>query len=238
MATFPESNYVAISPQSIIEEYLAYINNKQFPCVGAKVSLARQQIKCMVADHMACPKDDSSVLKFLYDFVDEYRRSVEFFHSAAIIFRGPDIQDEETFDMLLWQRLQSLANLDAQHHAYDRRVDPDPTSAKFSFSLKEEGFFIIGLHPASSRPARRFSYPVLVFNPHAEFERMRETDRYDKMKKIVRKRDVAYSGSVNPMLGDYGGVSEVFQYSGRNYDNHWQCPLKINHESIKGDSSP
>lgn len=58
-----------------------------------------------------------------------------------------------------------------------------------------------------SRLARQFKYPALVFNPHAEFEKRSQADRYEQMKKVVRKRDVVYSGSVNPMLKDFGEAS-------------------------------
>ncbi len=61
--------------------------------------------------------------------------------------------------------------------------------------------------------------------------------KYDMMKNAVRKRDVAYSGSVNPMLKDFGKASEVFQYSGRKYDENWQCPLKIHHAQIEDNTS-
>lgn len=226
-----------IKSSEIVEEYLAYLKNKAFPCVAAKAALARQQIKCMVADHMACPIDDRAILKFLYDFVDDYRNSRKSFHSAAIIFKEPQFQNEEMFDELLWQRIQVLADLDAANYDYDKRVDDDPSSINFSFSLKEEAFFIIGLHPLSSRPARQFRYPTLVFNPHSEFEKLRETNCYKNMKEIVRKRDIEYSGSVNPMLSDFGDSSEVYQYSGRKYDNKWQCPLKIVHAKTKHNSS-
>ncbi|MDQ3193559.1 MAG: YqcI/YcgG family protein, partial [Bacteroidota bacterium] len=110
------------------------------------------------------------------------------------------------------------------------RVSNDPESINFSFSLKEEAFFIIGLNPSSSRPARKFKYPALIFNPHAQFEKLRESNRYEKMKSIVRKRDLVYSGSLNPMLKDHGISSEVNQYSGVNYSGEWQCPLKIRHK--------
>ncbi len=183
----------------------------------------------MVTGNMACPKDDYDILQFLYNFVDKYRSSRDFYHSAAIIFNGPQMMNEEMFDALLWQRLQALEILDAANYKYDHRVEADPLSAKFSFSIKEEAFFIIGLHAASSRQARRFIHPTLVFNPHAQFEQLRASSKYDAMKNTVRKRDIAFSGSVNPMLQDFGESSEVYQYSGRRYDDSWKCPLKITH---------
>jgi FPC/CPF motif-containing protein YcgG len=224
--------------EEIIEAYHNFIGKKDFACVAARAALAKEHIKCFVADHMACPKDDAAILEFLYHFIDYYRETKEPFHSAAIIFKGPDMYSEDMYESLLWQRLQALSNMDANIYGYDQRVDADPASPKFSFSLKEEAFFIIGLHPSSSRPTRQFGYPAIVFNPHAEFEKLRSGDRYDKLKTVVRKRDVAYSGTINPMLDDFGTVSEVYQYSGKKYSTNWQCPLQINHARISNNPTP
>lgn len=224
--------------QLIIEEYREFLNNSKFPCIGAKTSITKKQLRCMVAGDMACPKDDRDILQFLYDFVGDYRNSTQLFHSAAIIFKQSGVHSEETFDGLLWQKLQALADLDSEKYCYDKRVNKDPNSPYFSFSLREEAFFIIGLHPLSSRLARQFKYPTLVFNPHAQFEKLRETDRYEHLKNVIRKRDMEYSGSVNPMLEDFGKTSEVYQYSGRKYTIDWQCPLKLNNEQDKHNPAP
>ncbi len=214
--------------QKLADEYFSFLANKGYPCIAARAALSKEHIRVFVAGHMGCPKDDFAIMEFLYAFVDGYRGSGSFFHSAAIIFKGPEMVDEQVFDQLLWQRLQSFANIDSQHYGYDKRVSSDPASKDFSFSIKGEAFYIIGLHPKSNRNARRFKYPALIFNPHAQFEELRKTSRYERMKKIVRRQDVLYSGSVNPMLQDFGQSSEVLQYSGRKYDPSWQCPLKIN----------
>ncbi|MES2849836.1 MAG: guanitoxin biosynthesis heme-dependent pre-guanitoxin N-hydroxylase GntA [Bacteroidota bacterium] len=214
-----------------IEQYKSFLHRKEYPCVAAKAAVQKQQVRVFVADHMACPKDDRAILDFMYNFVDEYRNSEAFFHSAAVIFKGhSEMPSEEGFEAMLFQRLQSLANIGSKEYAYDKRVSSDPTSKDFSFSIKEEAFYIIGLHPHSNRAARQFMYPTMVFNPHQQFQDLRKTQRYDKMKKIVRKLDTAYSGSVNPMLQDFGSSPEVFQYSGRKLDQSWQCPLKINNQ--------
>lgn len=226
-----------IDAENIISEYLSFLDNKNFPCIAAKAALARQQVKCFVADNMACPKNDAEILQFLYDFVDAYRNAKDFYNTATIIFTGPEMYNEEMFDALLWQRLQGLEKLDAQKYYYDNRVESDPSSAKFSFSVKNEAFYIIGLHPKSSRQARQFKYPALVFNPHDQFEQLKLTAKYDTMKTAVRKRDVLLSGSVNPMLQDFGESSEVYQYSGRKYNADWKCPLKITHAEPEHNSS-
>jgi len=222
----------------IIASYLSFISNPQFPCVAAKAAISRKQIKCFVAGNMACPASDRMILDFIYDFVEEYRLEKSLYHSATIIFNGPAMPNEEYFDRLLWLRLQSLSDLDAEKYSYDNRVNDDPSSPDFSFSLKGEAFFVIGLHPASSRISRRFSHPTIVFNPHEQFEILRKEDHYEKMKQTVRKRDIRLSGSINPMLDDFGTSSEALQYSGKQYDSNWQCPLHISHAKSNHNSTP
>lgn len=208
----------------------AFIDNESFPCLMAKSALNSAQLKCITVMHMACPVHDAAILHFLYRFIDEYKQHENGYCSAAVIFEQPTAITEDMFEQLLWQRLQSLANMDAQHYAYDSRVSANPMDNKFSFSLREEAFYVIGMHPASSRKARQFSHPTLIFNPHAQFESLREENKYERIKGLIRKRDVAYSGSVNPMLSDFGTASETMQYSGKQYDEHWQCPLHSKHQ--------
>ena len=214
--------------EEVLKEYYNFLSNKVFPCVAAKDAMAKGNIKLFVADNIGCPKDDKAILDFMYSFTHFYRKSGRGFYSAAIIFNQPEMLSEEMFDVLLWERLAALRSLDALQYHHDSRVAANPTESNFSFSLMEEAFFIVGLNPMSSRPARRFKYTTLVFNPHAQFEAMKKDARYEKMKTIVRKRDVSFSGSVNPMLTDFGEASEVYQYSGKNYDRQWKCPLPFN----------
>jgi uncharacterized protein len=222
---------------TIIKEYLDYIRDKDFPCIAAKAALAENKIQMLVADHLACPHDDDRILQFLYKFVDTYRIAKNLYHSAVIIFKGPEKCTEQSFDMMLWKRLQSISDLDASAHHWDARVEKDTASPDFSFSIKEEAFYIIGIQPGSKRKARRFKYPALVFNPHEQFEKLRAANKYIPMRKVVRKRDMKFSGSVNPMLADFGESSEVFQYSGLKYDSSWKCPFVAKHESTKHHSS-
>jgi len=212
----------------IEDAFTAFIDNTAFPCVAAKAALNKDHMKLFVAGHLACPKDDQAILDFLCEFVENYRKSETQFHTACVIFPSTLGVNAATFETFMWMRLQALSDLDAKKHAYDQRVSSDPKSENFSFSLGGEAFFIIGLHPDSSRLARQFKYSTLVFNPHAQFEELRALERYDKMKNIVRKKDVALSGSINPMLRDFGAASEVYQYSGTQYDSKWECPFKHN----------
>jgi FPC/CPF motif-containing protein YcgG len=118
--------------------------------------------------------------------------------------------------------------MDSKQFGWDTRVNSDPSSSDFSFSLGEEAFFIVGLHPNSLRKARQFESPLLMFNLHDQFERMRESGTFESFQKQIRKNDLAFSGSLNPNLDDFGMDSEARQYSGKKVDEEWRCPLKVN----------
>ncbi len=210
---------------TIVNSFNSFISSAFFPCVAAKDALLKNNIKIFTAQHITCPADDRKILAFLYGFTDAYRLAEKGFHSAAIIFEQPENLSEDLFDHFMWQRLSSLRKLDAENYQHDPRVHNNPSSPHFSFSIKEEAYFILALHANNSRPARQFKYPTLIFNPHAQFEAMKTTTSYEKMKTVVRKKDIALAGSVNPMLTNFGEASEVYQYSGKLYDKKWKCPL-------------
>lgn len=223
------SHHAGPATDPIIAQFEARVSDALFPCLAAHAAVSKQHIRYAIADHMACPKDDQAILQFLYDFIDEFRSAEDEYYSAVVIFRNPVIRDEEMFEQLFWPRLQALADLDAARYPYDPRVDQSIESPNFSFSLKEEAFYLIGLHPANSRKARQFDYPAIVFNAHTQFEKLRAENHYAKMQEVVRKRDTVYSGSVNPMLADFGELSEVYQYTGKQYPDAWKCPLQLTH---------
>jgi FPC/CPF motif-containing protein YcgG len=221
----------------IIESFYDFIKRRDYPCVAAKAAAAQDHISCMVAPDMESDNDDKEVLHFIYRFIDAYRSSPEKYHSAAVLFENPTNASEDEFEAILWKKLQSLSDLDAKQYPYDQRVSSDPNSPHFSFSLKQEAFFIVALHPQSSRLARRFMHPVLVFNPHQQFELLRQNNHFDHMKETVRQRDQHFSGSINPMLEDFGMYPETKQYSGRVHEEHWKCPLHIKHGKSANNSA-
>lgn len=203
-----------------------FIESAEFPCVGAKSALARDALSVISVGKIDSPADDVEIHRALRDFSQTLDLESPVVKSFVVIFDGPEELDEEAFETALWNRLQSLHNLDVvSGQQWNKTVDPDPDSPHFSLSIGGEPFFVIGLHPHASRPARRYERPALVFNSHLQFEKLRADGRYDKMKEIIRKRDEALAGSINPMLNDYGDASEARQYSGRAVDPEWKCPF-------------
>lgn len=209
------------------EAFRAFIKALPFPCVGAKSALSKDQLRIVVARDITSGWDDLRIYPALLDFISAARREPDLFQSFAVVFEGPGDLTEEEFERSLWARAQSLSDKDAWNgQSYDARVVADPDSPHFSLSFGGEAFFIVGLHPGASRPARRFLSPAMVFNRHSQFTELRAQGRYEKLRDSILQRDEHLAGSPNPMLARHGEISEARQYSGRMVDENWRCPLQ------------
>ncbi|MEO5628466.1 MAG: guanitoxin biosynthesis heme-dependent pre-guanitoxin N-hydroxylase GntA [Thermomonas sp.] len=203
----------------------AHILDAGFPCVGAKSALRRGQLEHVVAGDLRCGRRDAEILTALVDFSQRHDRDAVFV-SCAVIFPDTPLLDEGGFEVALWDRLSALHRLDAGQHAWDPQVSSDPASTNFSMSLGGHAFYVVGMHPGASRLARRFETAALVFNPHRQFETLRADGRYDALRETVAARDLAHSGSRNPMLAAHGTASAARQYSGRAVEQDWACPFR------------
>ena len=197
-----------------------------FPCVGAKAALNRDGMRFVVARDFTSAWDDLRILPTLFDLVRGYRASPDLFQTLVVIFEQGAPESETEFEEGMWDRLQSLTDKDEWlGQPADPRVAHDPDDPHFAMSFGGEAFFVVGLHPRASRPARRFERPAMVFNLHDQFERLRAAGRYDKLRGAILSRDVALAGSVNPMLASHGTMSAARQYSGRAVEDGWCCPF-------------
>lgn len=223
-----------IAADDLTAQFHAMILDAQYPCVGAKSALNHDHIEIQVAMDIRCPADDARIHTALAAFAERYKADPQPFQSLAVLFRGPEDLSEKGFEQALWQRVQALSDIDAgKHQPYDPRVSPDAGDPHFSLSFGGEAFFLVGLHPQSSRPARRFMTPALVFNPHDQFERLRAQGRYEGLSQAIINRDVALAGSPNPMLAEHGDISAARQYSGRAVSENWRCPFHAHNEGAE-----
>ena len=161
----------------------------------------------------------------LYEFCHEFPLIDDQLNTFIAMFRGPAIESEQHFEDLLWSQLQAMHAIDSDFFVWDKSVDSDPMNNNFSFSIGGRAMFVIGMHPKASRLARTFRYPTMVFNLHEQFERLRARGKFETMKQIIRAREMASQGSINPMLKNFGESSEASQYSGRAVSANWPCPF-------------
>ena len=215
--------------ETLAEQFLSFIDDDSFPCVGAKAALARGEMFVHEFGMLNDAAHDAELLNSLELFVKTMESADEDplkVHSFVAVFKGPFITSELQFENLLWTQLYNLHTLDVSRgFSAASDISSNPESPHFSLSLAGHPFFVIGLHPGASRLARTFRSPVLVFNSHRQFEALRADGRYPKMQKAIRKREIALQGSINPNLADFGSNSEARQYSGRKVDANWKCPF-------------
>ena len=202
----------------------AFVGAPEFPCLGAKASQAQHSLQCLCVRDIASARDDHRIATCLQDFAA--RQGEHLFVSLAVLFPCSPRLSECAFEAALWRRLRAIHAIDRSRHGWDDSVSDDPSSPHFSMSVGGKAFYVVGLHPAASRRARRFRCPVLVFNLHSQFERLRADGRYEKLRRAIVQRDIAYAGSANPMLAVHGMSPEARQYSGRQVGADWVCPFR------------
>jgi len=206
--------------------FRGFVLDPHFSCVGAKSAVMHETYRLGVYDQLGGAGATAGLGRDLYTFAREAGHADDGeFVTFVAMFRGPMDVDEQEFERLLWAQLRLLNLLDAPLHRWDPSVSGDPESPHFGFSFAETAFFIVGLHPHSSREARRFIWPTLVFNPHAQFQHLKEAGRWERLREVVRTREENLQGSLNPNLADYGTVTEARQYSGRAVEADWHPPF-------------
>jgi FPC/CPF motif-containing protein YcgG len=215
----------ATSPSDEITEGLeAMVLHPDYPCLGARSVFNRDRATVVVLEELGTSVSTRRLLSALTTFGRETDRAAGF-ASLVAVFRATEVAGEAEFEKLLWEQLELLH--EADHQPWDPRVSDDPDNPHFAFSVGGTAFFVVGLHPQSSRIARRTPLPTLVFNLHEQFEELRGSDRFDRMRDTIRRRDRELQGTLNPMVADHGRSSEARQYSGRAVPPTWVAPANF-----------
>jgi hypothetical protein len=212
-----------------VEEMVAH---PEYPCLGARSVFRRDAATLVVLDDLGDTSPGGS-LDTLGAVLTQYAHEVDVdgdLVSFVACFRGPVPDDERGFEALLWGALQHLHDHDDAPWADG--VAADPENPHFAFSVAGTAFFVVGLHPNASRVARRAPLPTLVFNLHAQFERMRSDGRYQRMRDTIRRRDTELQGFLNPMVSDHGETSEARQYAGRAVPPEWVPPFEPDPDAV------
>jgi uncharacterized protein len=236
-----KENQFAIEAETAFREFIA---RPEYPCLGAKAALNSEAITVRLFDELGSARSTGDLGTALTQFARLVGRdSVEpmeraksdpngstesrptDYASFVAIFERPRETSELEFEDLLWKQLRLLHEKDATRFDWDENVASDPADPHFSFSFAGRALYVIGMHANSSREARRFPWPTLVFNPHEQFERLRVDGKWKHMQATIRERDVQLQGTINPMLSDFGERSEARQYSGRVVDEDWRAPF-------------
>lgn len=208
------------------KDYKQWIVEEEHPCIMAQTVFSQENVIINEYTALGNSATNEKLLKDLEKYIAGYDFSTNDFQSFIAVFPDAEIENEDEFELVLWKQLADLHRIDSR--AWDNNVSSDPKDDNFSFSLAGRAFYIVGMHPKSSRKARRSPYPCIVFNLHNQFEKLREMGVYHNVRDKIRERDIELQGSMNPMLEDFGKSSEAKQYSGKATGKDWVCPFMNN----------
>jgi FPC/CPF motif-containing protein YcgG len=206
-------------------EFRAFVGDPRFSCLAGKGVVRGGGCEIAVYGRLGSARSARLLARDLAAFVETTPADGSGLHAFAAVFPTGAPESEEEFERRLWNQIQLLHERDAPDAGWDPHVSADPADSHFSFSFAGRAMFVVGLHPASSRLARRFRWPALVFNPRAQFERLRAEGRFERLRETVREREIALQGTLNPNLADFGESSEARQYAGRAVEADWRCPF-------------
>lgn len=203
-----------------------FILQEGYPCIAARTSINSKAFAFGIFDKMDCWRTDGELAHGLTRYLHEMATKPSNYLTYIAIFEFDGFQDEKQYETAMWSLLNRLALLSDKHFPWPEKVSDDPADTQFAYSFGGRAFYLVGMHPKSSRKARRFPYTAIAFNLHSQFEALRKKHRYGRIKQVIRKNDLRFSGSINPMLSDFGKGLEAPQYSGRAVSPQWECPFK------------
>ena len=227
----PSGEEAPISASHFTKCFQAMIQCHSYTCLGAKKVERDNNLRFGIFNAECDQKRGQLIASGLKKFEDHRDDLSDIYASYVAIFPDWSPQSETEFEKSLWRTLQQVHDYDHQQgQAWDDSKSLDSMDPNFGFSVNGKAYFIVGLHPGSSRWARRFPWPALVFNAHSQFELLYFQNKFDKLKQANRDRDTNLQGFPNPQMVGIKEITEAKQYSGRDSEKDWQCPF-INHHS-------
>lgn len=210
----------------------AMVLHPGYPCLGARSVFQRGRATVRVYDRLGSAANAETIRDDLREFAATTDLNAGF-ASFVALFRDPFRPVTELrFERLLWRQLEQLHEADDE--PWSPSVSDDPANPHFAFSVAGTAYFVVGLHPGASRVARRAPLPMVVLNLHEQFDTLRASSHYTRMRDTIRRRDVGLQGSVNPMVADHGVSSEARQYSGRVVPPEWSPPFQTRGDRQEG----
>jgi uncharacterized protein len=198
----------------------ALLLHRMYPCLGGTSAIRTGTYRLGLYARIGSADAVRDCTEDLHAFLADNAPDIHPIAVFIAVFDGPVFPGETGFERALWRQLQAMHRADA---AAIGVLDPEPITvdeADAGFIFGDRNFFVVGLHPAASRWARRFGWPTLVFNALTHDALLRSRGQYERMQGTIRRRDARLQGAVNPAVD----LPQVAQFAGRSVGNDWQCP--------------
>ncbi len=199
------------------------LNQKDYPCVAAVAALHDAQLRVGLYSGLGSGVSSKKLASDLTRFKAEQTVTKLPYLSFWAVFDGVAPASEKAYEEAMWSELSLLSKSSPEAARWDPKFSSDPADKNFCFCFAGDAYFIVGMHPKSSRRARRFPFPSMIFNLFEQFETL--GDGYEPMVKTNRQRDRLFQGDVNPMVKRWADRWESIQFSGRENPPDWECPF-------------
>lgn len=186
-----------------LESKIASFLSPDYPCTPA-LSALKQGSLIITEIPGKIGSTGIDLRPMLQGFIDRLESRNEPYLSLWLSW-DPEEMSEEEFEIRLWREVRAFC-------------------PNLPVSFGSHQLFLVGMHPNSSRKARRFPRCSIIVNSFSQFERIEATGNYPSLVSSIRERDKKYSGSVNPMVEEYGDVWEEIQFSGKVNPPDWEPP--------------
>lgn len=206
-------------------EVKSLLAQRGYPCVAAVQSLHRNDFWLRTYTQFGKVHQRDSLREDLLQYLKKYKETRSQYFTFWTVFHDNDSYSEEEFEQFLWSELSALTSENSKETDQDPRFSLNPDSKNFCFSLGGSALFVVGLHSQSSRLARRFPWPSLVFNVYEQFDQLASQKKYIPMVETIRRRDIEFQGDVNPMALLHNDNWESIQFSGKKNSEDWKCPF-------------
>lgn len=197
---------------------------KDYPCVAALRAVTAGEYRVGVYSAFGSGESSRALGRDLSLFKAQQAESKSPYLTFWAVFDDASELTEEEFESVMWKELSALSASTPEAGRWDPKFSANPADKDFCFSFEGDAFFLVGMHPRSSRLARRFPFPAVVFNLYEQFEAL--GDGYDPLVRRIRRRDALFSGSVNPVVERWADRWESIQFSGRDNPPDWKCPFR------------
>lgn len=204
----------------------ALVSQKNYPCVAAIHAVQKNDYQVGLFGHFGSGENGPALRRALLAYLEEQKRNGSTYFTYWAIFEPQDLSEEE-HESALWRELSGLTSEEEKSSDWQDGKSTEPSDEEFRFSLNGSELFVVGLHSRSSRAARRFYAPAMVFNVFTQFERLQTLGHYEKMVHTIRARERRFDGGVNPMVEQHGEKWETIQFSGKNNPASWKCPFRF-----------
>lgn len=212
--------------KSLSQSIRSLLGEKFYPCIAAVQGLATNAFIVREFKDFGTGESGPDLRETIVSFLNDWKKTRSTTSTLWAVFPGEPVASEEDFEKKMWAELSALSSEETFERDQAPGWSSNPDDRNFTVCIEGFAFFVVGLHPKSSRKGRRFDHPALIFNVYDQFRDLQAQGLYQPMVDKNRERDIRYSGSVNPMAAQHGDDWETIQFSGRSNEPEWKCPFQ------------